>query len=384
MTFDFSFGTLLTAPRSADLRNVTGFLTPQTRRHIRQMGQAVRSCAGPLERRFRRLLTQAGYDHLQQRELLAITPAAAAELSSLKRFFEQVGYHGRQLAKLNTSPWAVIGTLQQFDSLLEPLLEGRFAPAREQLRLATHIALRDAFYQVREAETSRMAAEIRHLEWESRRAEQKERRRISRDLHDEAGQAIAHLRLQLEMMGREAPEPLRARLAEACQLAARTAIELRRIVAALTPTALERLGLEAALRQLVARFVRSYSATVRFRAAFPGNLPTQAKEAIYRIAQECLQNIAKHSHATHINVSLVLADRHLRLRVRDNGVGFQTDKARRRSDSFGLQGMRERAALVGGILTIRGTPGKGTSVTLEVPVHSAQVMRYGKDSHIVD
>jgi two-component system sensor histidine kinase UhpB len=151
-------------------------------------------------------------------------------------------------------------------------------------------------------------------------------------------------------------------------LVERAVTELRRIMAALSPTVLERLGLLAALRQLAARFHNMRSTTVRLR--LPARLPElskQAEEVIYRVAQECLNNAARHSGAANVNLSLRLADRTVRLSISDDGVGFAR-AAGDKSQSFGMAGMRDRAALVRGKLSIRSAPGKGTAVVLEVPL----------------
>jgi signal transduction histidine kinase len=218
---------------------------------------------------------------------------------------------------------------------------------------------------LRRAELERQVSRLRA---ESHLAEQEERRRIGRELHDETGQNLILLRLQLEMMERSSPAPLRPRLAESRRLVERAVTELRRIMAALSPTVLERLGLLAALRQLAARFHNMRSTTVRLR--LPARLPElskQAEEVIYRVAQECLNNAARHSGAANVNLSLRLADRTVRLSISDDGVGFAR-AAGDKSQSFGMAGMRDRAALVRGKLSIRSAPGKGTAVVLEVPL----------------
>src|SRR5262249_21785075 len=151
----------------------------------------------------------------------------------------------------------------------------------------------------------------------SRLAEERERRRIARDLHDEAGQSMAFLRLQLEMIERELPANLRPRVAAAGELAARTMVELRRIVAALSPSVLDRLGLEPAMRQLAVRFRSVHHAELRLRLAGCAELPRALQEVIYRAAQESLQNIARHSKASRVNLSLVPVDKRIRLRITD-------------------------------------------------------------------
>jgi signal transduction histidine kinase len=234
-------------------------------------------------------------------------------------------------------------------------------------------------------ERARMEREIRRLEAEARCAEEEERRRIGRELHDEAGQSMLLLRLQLELIERDAPAPLRPRLAETRAIAERAVTELRRLVAALSPAVLERLGLKSALRQLAARFRKMHPAALHLRISAPAeHLPTQTQEVIYRVAQECLQNIAKHSRGTQVNISLRTADKSIRLSVADNGAGFCAETARNQPMSFGLAGMRERAALLGGMLAVRSAPGEGTRVTLQLPRSSAPVVRNGKDSRTLN
>ena len=227
-------------------------------------------------------------------------------------------------------------------------------------------------------EKARAQGEIRRLEAEGRQAEERERRRIGRELHDEAGQSMLALRLQLEMMERDATPEMRPRLAEARGLTEHTVDELRRIIAALGPAVLDRLGLEAALRQLAVRFGKMSAAAIRVRISGKWEgLPRQSQEEIYRVAQESLQNIVKHSQATRVNLLLQSTDKSTRLRVSDNGAGFEKEAALGKPMSFGLAGMRERAALLDGDLAIRTTPGKGVTVVLKLPQNSAAGTHHG-------
>jgi len=233
--------------------------------------------------------------------------------------------------------------------------------------------LDSAAARCREAiERARMEQEIVRLEAESRNAEEQERRRIGRELHDEAGQSLLLLRLHLEMLEREAPECQRAALGEARSIVERTVAELRRIIAALSPAVLDRLGLERALHQVAARFRKMHSAQVRVAISPEASgIPPQMQEVVYRVAQESLQNIAKHSQARHVNLALRSADHRIRLSVSDDGAGFSAEAAGKKPASFGVAGMRERAALLGGTLELRSAPGKGTTVVLELPKPSA-------------
>jgi two-component system, NarL family, sensor histidine kinase UhpB len=170
------------------------------------------------------------------------------------------------------------------------------------------------------------------------------------------------------MMEKDAPAPLRSRLQQSREITERAVEDLRRFIAALSPALLERLGLERALKQLAIRFGKHHEAqvTVQITRAWR-EVPGDAQEVIYRVAQESLRNIAKHSGATRVNLSLSSADKKFRLRVHDNGAGLSGMPGINKPMSFGLSGMRERAALLGGTLAIRSAPGKGVTVTLELP-----------------
>jgi signal transduction histidine kinase len=334
-----------------------GWLAPAARLHVGILLRALAPHAAALNRRLaarlRKLPRGAGPS------LLTITPAAAALLPSLDAFFPEVEAAGRTLARHGVTPDQATAALRDCDTLVDTALEHRFQPAREQLQLATRFALYRGFYREREGE-------VRRLESLARYAEEQERRRIGRELHDEAGQSLLVLRLQLEMLERKAPQRLRSGLADARGTAERIVVELRRIVAALSPAVLERLGLAPAIRQMAARIGKTCGASIHLRIRGRwAKLPMAVQEVVYRVAQEALQNVAKHASATEVNLSLISTDKRVRLCVTDNGAGFAVETAR--PTGFGLRGMRERAGLLGGTLEIRSAPGKGTSVTLRLP-----------------
>jgi two-component system sensor histidine kinase NreB len=130
------------------------------------------------------------------------------------------------------------------------------------------------------------------------------------------------------------------------------------------------------------RFLKLHACELRVRIAGTcERFSRQQEEAVYRVAQESLQNCAKHSQATRVNLSLLFADKGIRLRVADNGVGFCTETARNKPMAFGLAGMRERATLVGGTLAIRSAPAKGAVIVLNLPQVSGPVINHVKDSH---
>jgi signal transduction histidine kinase len=201
--------------------------------------------------------------------------------------------------------------------------------------------------------------------------EEMERRRLGRELHDEAGQSLLYIRLQLEMLERAVPAEhatLAADLREVRGLLETNILEIRRIIGALSPAVLAQLGLAAALRQLVSQLRRRHPARIRLQVSRLARLPEKTEATVYRLVQECCNNIIKHSSATRVNLSLRSADGVLRLNVEDDGVGFQVEEALAKRDSFGLAGIRERVALLGGRIDIRSSPGKGTKIKIELPI----------------
>jgi signal transduction histidine kinase len=224
--------------------------------------------------------------------------------------------------------------------------------------------------------------QIRNLADHMLQVEEKERRRISRELHDEAGQSLVCIRLQIEMIEMSLPpeaEEWRQKLEEARDLTEKTIIEMRRLIADLSPVVLEQFGLESALRQLVKRFESGFSCRVRLNVTQVTQLSPKLAMVVYRIIQECCNNISKHSHASNVNISVSSADEVLNLQVEDDGIGFEVEEALAKKDSFGLAGIRERVALLGGKFRLRSRylPGKkrtrslskGTAVTVELPIH---------------
>jgi signal transduction histidine kinase len=209
-----------------------------------------------------------------------------------------------------------------------------------------------------------------------------ERRRISRELHDEAGQSLLCIRLQMELLEQSLPESevaTKEKLRDARDLTERTILEMRRLIAALSPAVLEQLGLGAALRQLVARFQRLNPIRVKLGMTRLGGLPQQTEVIVYRLVQECFNNIAKHSGARSVNISVSTADDLLKLNVEDDGVGFRIEEAFARRDSFGLSGMRERVTLLGGRFQIRSFP-KADGVSVSQPTKSGVPQVFNRDS----
>ncbi|WP_371500124.1 GAF domain-containing sensor histidine kinase [Kitasatospora sp. NBC_00374] len=198
-----------------------------------------------------------------------------------------------------------------------------------------------------------------------------ERARIAHDLHDAVSQKLFSLRLTAKaaatLVDRD-PARARAELAEVAKLAAEAADELRAVVVELRPAALDEDGLVATLASQVQVLDRAHSADVTFRQADVRALPPAREAAVLRVAQEALHNALRHSGAQSVAVSLTgTASRGAVLRVTDDGRGFDPESVRRGGRHLGLVSMRDRAASVGGRLTLESAPGRGTVVEMEVP-----------------
>jgi len=207
-------------------------------------------------------------------------------------------------------------------------------------------------------------AEVSDLSRQLLQAQEEERRRITRELHDETGQALMVLRFQLEMLAAEAiDDNQRTRIQESLVLLDRTIDGLRRTIARLSPRVLEELGLVVAIRkqlQLLARHT-----AVRAHEELPedvSELDPDVQVVVYRSVQEALHNVAKHSHARNAKVKLTISGGKLSLEIEDDGVGFSIRNAGDRG--FGLKGMRERASALGGSMKIRSQPRKGTRIQI--------------------
>lgn len=222
---------------------------------------------------------------------------------------------------------------------------------------------RDNFVRARTAEVGRAAELSRHLI----EAQEEERKRISRELHDEAGQGLMALRLCLGRLAVETTDPdSAAQIEEAMSMLDGTIADLRRIIARLSPRRLDELGLLAAIRK-EARLL-SKGTGIQGGLDLPADLDGIAHETeivVYRTVQEAFHNIAKHSKATRFSVRLEREEGHLLLRIEDDGVGFVSKP--NFQGSFGLLGMRERIAALGGTVRITSRQGRGTRIRVSLP-----------------
>ncbi|HLY38803.1 MAG TPA: sensor histidine kinase [Candidatus Binatia bacterium] len=195
-----------------------------------------------------------------------------------------------------------------------------------------------------------------------------ERRRLSRDLHDEFGQSLTAVNAYLWLIERQTPEgepEQRGRVAEARRLVNRTLGAMRELSQLLRPAVLDTLGLVPSLDALVKSFAASHGIAASLTAdELPGRLSATMETALYRVAQEALTNVARHARARHVRVALAALGDELRLEVEDDGVGFPPNG--QTATGTGLVGIRERVRSLGGQLTV--TSRRGVRLSVQVPL----------------
>ncbi len=224
--------------------------------------------------------------------------------------------------------------------------------------------------------------QLQHLSHRLVQAQEVERRRIAGELHDDVGQILTALKIELQLLHEQADSAsMRGGLREAMQVAEQALQRVRTLSGDLRPSLLDDLGLAAALRWHLDRVGQRAGLTVSFRADPPeARLPAAVETACFRAAQEAITNVVRHARARSIDVSLMVAGETAELTVRDDGIGFDVPAARRRAadgDSLGLLTMEERVQLVGGEMAITSTPRQGTHVRLRFPLTAARPVDAG-------
>jgi signal transduction histidine kinase len=195
-------------------------------------------------------------------------------------------------------------------------------------------------------------------------AQEEERSRISRDLHDQIGQALTAILLGLDRNLERVDLPA---LAELRELAAVTLSDVRRIALDLRPSVLDELGLAAAVKRYARELQGRYALDVNVLVTLPKRLSQQEETVLYRVAQEALTNVVRHAHAGEVSIVATARGGSVQLVVEDDGVGFDP-AALVPAEQIGLLGMRERVELLGGSLRIESAPGAGCSVHARIPL----------------
>ncbi len=294
--------------------------------------------------------------------LLVLTPATVSHQVRVIEVLVLAGGVAVALAVNLVLMRRAFGPLERLTELMrmvDPMRPGRRVDAEGTLPEVA--ALSAAFNDMLE----RLEVERRDSGRRALAAQEDERVRVARELHDEVGQTLTGVVLQLETLARQAPPQLRAQI-QLLQESARGGVEeVREIARGLRPEALDEFGLRPALVSLASGFAER--AGLRVRRRLDAELPVLGRETelvIYRVAQESLTNVVRHAHAGAVELALERRDGAVVLRVRDDGCGLDPNLATR---GGGVRGMSERAMLVGARLVIEPVAPHGTEVRLEVP-----------------
>jgi len=203
------------------------------------------------------------------------------------------------------------------------------------------------------------------------KVQEEERRHLARELHDEIGQALTAAKINLQAAMEESDPAKSKRIHETAAILERLLSQVRQISLNLRPSMLDDLGLVPALRSLLDEQGRRASVAVRFSAKnISESLDPEIQTTCFRIAQEAITNAVRHAAATQIQVDIHREEGSFRLRVYDDGRGFEMPPPQSQTIGLGLLGMKERAALVGGRTRITSAPGKGTTVDATLPLTS--------------
>jgi signal transduction histidine kinase len=242
-------------------------------------------------------------------------------------------------------------------------------------------ALSDAFNQmVSELEISQQTVIAKentrtHLLSRLISAQEEERKRIARELHDGVGQALTSILVHIKVLAQNQDAATQARMAELRQLVDQTLADVRMLSRELRPSALDDLGLAAALERYMAEFrVRYPKLETDLHCTLPHRLPPNIATSLYRIIQEAMTNTARHSHATSLSVVVNERAGVVHAIIEDNGAGFDVESARRAGSSVGLHSMNERSELLNGTLEIESSS-DGTTVYVEIPLGNAPLER---------
>ena len=222
-------------------------------------------------------------------------------------------------------------------------------------------ALAHAFNQM----LDRLESERRDSARRALLVQEGERRRVARELHDEVGQTLTGVMLQVEGLAGTIPDEFREQLDELRETARQGTEEVRRIARQLRPEALEDLGLQSALAALATAFGEQAKVPIERKLDHGPPLSEEQELVVYRVAQEALTNVARHAGASKVELRLRRTDEQVVLAVRDDGRGLPSAAL---PSSHGIRGMRERAMLIGAQLTISGPPDGGTEVKLTIPL----------------
>ena len=281
---------------------------------------------------------------------------------------------------------AALSPLNRLQAVVERVQEGDFSVRAHPSPLddAELTRLAETMNQMLD-EVERYEDQVRALSGGMIHAQEEERQRIARELHDDTGQVLTLLLIRLKLLeAQPGAEAIASQIGELRGLVSSAIDQVRRLALNLRPPTIDQLGLLPSLRSLVTTFSESTHIEVKLdmsRARAPIHVSPERAIAVYRVAQEALTNIAKHAQAQRATVTIETHDRELVISVRDDGHGFAPETlpshTPRKGESVagvGLFGMEERARLAGGALKVQSAPGLGTVVTLRAPLDDAPLL----------
>jgi len=264
---------------------------------------------------------------------------------------------------------AAVEAEDRISTLVTELDRSRRALADRGEDLEREVLARSSELSHAYADLQQKEAHLRDLSGRAVVLEEDERRAIARELHDSAGQALTAIRIHLQLIGERVKddEGMRELVKKTVAMTDETVEEIRRAVRMLGPAILDEIGLGQALDRYCDDFAERTSAEVHHTIDLgDAKLSAAVESACYRITQEALNNVAKHAHASRVDVRIAVEGDLLVIEIEDTGRGFSLDE---RGDGRGLTGMRERAELLGGSLRVDSTPGEGTKLRAELAIH---------------
>jgi signal transduction histidine kinase len=268
----------------------------------------------------------------------------------------------------------MIETLQRRSAALADSNRQLRAEVRRRKQVEESLRNSERHYSELLARSRHLQEQLRHLSRQLLLAQEEERKRISRQLHDEIAQTLTSINVRLAALKIAATvntKGLQKKIASTQRMVERSVDIVHRFARELRPTVLDDLGLIPALHSFVKTFSKRSRVPVRLTVyAAVEHLNSVQRTVLYRVAQEALTNVARHARASRVDVSIRKLPRTVSLTIQDNGKSFQVQRVlhAKKNRRLGLLGMRERVEMVGGSLRVESAPGKGTTIHAEIPL----------------
>jgi signal transduction histidine kinase len=270
----------------------------------------------------------------------------------------------------------LIGILERRNRALADINRSLAGEIRQRQRTEKALRKSEEHYRALWAEARRMESDLRSLSNQILHAQEQERKRVSRELHDEVGQALTAVSVTLAALKNtypNAPGGMGAKLADAQHLLQESMEAVHGFARELRPTILDELGLVPALRSCLKAFAERTGLVVRFHAdPMAEQLNSEQKTVLFRVAQESLTNVAKHAQASRVAIVIRKSGEGVSMEVVDNGKSFRNNGHRPgqspEKKRLGLLGMQERARLVNGTFAVKAEPGHGTTIRVVLPL----------------